>query len=153
MNAVATQLLGASLVTAACHAAGLPVVADQGANASAAGDRAGARPAAALLARGGTLVLPQMLLRLQFALDTPGALLLGVAALLWIAGGLYAATRLRGRPDAGRFAVWWLLTLTGSVGVFIAADLVSFYLVFSMVSLAAYGLIIDDGTPRHGEMA
>ena len=29
-----------------------------------------------------------------------------------------------------------------------AADLVSFYLVFSMVSLAAYGLIVDDGTPR-----
>ena len=50
--------------------------------------------------------------------------------------------------------MWWLLTLTGSIGVFIAADLVSFYLVFSMVSLAAYGLIIDDGTPSApGEMA
>ena len=48
----------------------------------------------------------------------------------------------------GRFVVWWLLTLSGSIGVFMAADLVSFYLVFSMVSLAAYGLIVDDGTPR-----
>ena len=78
----------------------------------------------------------------------PGALLLGVAALLWIAAGVYASAWLRGRPDGGRFAVWWLLTLTGSLGVFIAADLVSFYLVFAMVSLAAYGLIVDDGTPR-----
>ena len=102
---------------------------------------------AALLARGAALALPQVMLGLQFALDTPGALLLGVAALLWTAGGLYASTWLRGIPDAGRFAVWWLLTLTGSIGVFIATDLVSFYLVFSMVSLAAYGLIIDDGTP------
>ena len=103
--------------------------------------------AAALLASGGTLALPQALLRLRFALDVPGALLLGVAALLWIAGGAYASAWLRGRPDSGRFVVWWLLTLSGSVGVFMAADLVSFYLVFSMVSLAAYGLIVDDGTP------
>jgi multicomponent Na+:H+ antiporter subunit A len=104
--------------------------------------------AAALLGSGGTLALPQMLLRLRFALDVPGALLLGVAALLWIAAGIYAAAWLRDRPDCGRFVVWWLLTLSGSIGVFMAADLVSFYLVFSMVSLAAYGLIVDDGTPR-----
>ena len=103
--------------------------------------------AAALLGSGGTLALPQMLLRLRFALDVPGALLLGAAALLWIAAGIYASAWLRGRPDGGRFVVWWLLTLSGSVGVFMAADLVSFYLVFSMVSLAAYGLIVDDGTP------
>jgi multicomponent Na+:H+ antiporter subunit A len=104
--------------------------------------------AASLLASGGTLALPPVLLRLRFALDMPGALLLGVAALLWIAAGGYAAAWLRGRPDGGGFVVWWLLTLSGSVGVFMAADLVSFYLVFSMVSLAAYGLIADDGTPR-----
>ena len=104
--------------------------------------------AAALLASGGTLALPQALLGLRFALDLPGALLLGVAALLWIAGGVYASAWLRGSPDRGRFVVWWLLTLSGSIGVFMAADLVSFYLVFSMVSLAAYGLIVDDGTPR-----
>jgi multicomponent Na+:H+ antiporter subunit A len=104
--------------------------------------------AAALLAPGGMLVLPPMLLRIRLALDVPGALLLGVAAMLWIAAGLYATAWLRGRPNADRFAEWWLLTLTGSLGVFIAADLVSFYLVFSMVSLAAYGLIVDEGTPR-----
>lgn len=104
--------------------------------------------AAALLGSGGTLALPQMLLRLRFALDVPGALLLGTAALLWIAAGIYASGWLRDRPGGGRFVAWWLLTLSGSIGVFIAADLVSFYLVFSMVSLAAYGLIVDDGTPR-----
>ena len=103
---------------------------------------------ASLAASGGTLALPPLLLRLRFALDMPGALLLGAAALLWIAAGSYAAAWLRGRPDSGGFVVWWLLTLSGSVGVFMAADLVSFYLVFSMVSLAAYGLIVHDGTPR-----
>lgn len=104
--------------------------------------------AAALLGSGGALVLPQALLGVSFALDAPGAMLLGVAALLWIAAGLYASAWLRGRPEGGRFAVWWLLTLTGSLAVFMAADLVSFFLVFAMVSLAPYGLIAFDGTPR-----
>jgi multicomponent Na+:H+ antiporter subunit A len=104
--------------------------------------------AAALLAPVGILELPPILPGLRLALDVPGAMLLGVAALLWIAAGLYASAWLRGRPDGGRFALWWLLTLTGNIGVFMAADLMSFYLVFSLVSLAAYGLIVDDGTPR-----
>ena len=85
--------------------------------------------------------------RLTLMLDLPGAMLLGVAALLWIVAGAYAATYLRGAPNAGRFAEWWLLTLAGNIGVFMAADLVSFYLTYSVVSLAAYGLVVHDGTP------
>lgn len=104
--------------------------------------------AAALLASGGGLVRTPALLRLTLALGVPGALLLGVSALLWIAAGLYASAWLRGRPGSGRFVAWWLLTLTGSLGIFMAADLVSFYLLFAVVSLAAYGLIIHDGTLR-----
>ena len=89
--------------------------------------------AAALLAIGGTpLAFDQPQLRISLALDVPGAMLLGVAALLWIAAGVYAFDRLaRQGRTAARFAVCWLLTLTGSLGVFIAADLLSFYLVFA----------------------
>ena len=102
---------------------------------------------AALLApTGTTLVLPEPPFRMTLALDPPGAMLLGVAALLWIAAGASASTYLRGDPNAGRFAEWWLLTLAGNLGVFLAADLVSFYLTYSVVSLAAYGLIVHDGT-------
>ena len=104
--------------------------------------------AAALLApAGATLVLPEPPFRMRLALDVPGAMLLGVAALLWIVAGAYASAYLRGDFNAGRFAEWWLLTLTGNLGVFIAADLVTFYLTYSVVSLAAYGLIVHDGTP------
>ena len=103
---------------------------------------------AGLLAPAGTtLVLPEPPFRMTLVLDVPGAMLLGVAALLWIVAGAYASTYLRDDPNAGRFAEWWLLTLTGNLGVFIAADLVSFYLTFSVVSLAAYGLIVHDGMP------
>ena len=103
---------------------------------------------AALVAPGASLTLPPGLLRIWLALDVPGAILLGVAALLWIAAAVYAAPWLRQRADAGGFVAWWLLTLAGSIGVFIAADLVGFYLVYSMVSLAAYGLVADDGSVR-----
>lgn len=84
-------------------------------------------------------------LRLSLGLDAPGALLLGVAALLWSAAGAYAGAYL---PGATRFAGWWLLTLAGSLGVFIAGDLVTFYFAFALVSLAAYGLVVQDATPQ-----
>jgi formate hydrogenlyase subunit 3/multisubunit Na+/H+ antiporter MnhD subunit len=105
--------------------------------------------AAALLAVDGPpLVFAETRQHITFALDPAGAILLGVAALLWSAAGFYAWAYLRDEPQKGRFAVYWLLTLTGSLGVFITADLFTFYLAFALVSLAAYGLVIFDGTPR-----
>jgi formate hydrogenlyase subunit 3/multisubunit Na+/H+ antiporter MnhD subunit len=105
--------------------------------------------AAALLAAGEPpLVLPDALLGATLALDVPGAMLLGAAALLWIAAGAYAANFLSEDEDAGRLATWWLLALTGNIGVFMAADVASLYLFLAMGSLAAYGLIVYDGTSR-----
>ena len=104
--------------------------------------------AAALLAAGGPpLVLDEAGRQFTLALDPPGAILLGVAALLWSIAGIYARTYIGVGPAAGRFSEWWLLTLTGSLGVFIAADLVSFYVTFTLASLAAWGLVIHEGTP------
>ncbi|WP_374545800.1 proton-conducting transporter membrane subunit [Rhodoblastus sp.] len=70
-------------------------------------------------------------------LDPPGALLLAVAALLWIATSL---ALYRDRAADERFGLCWLLTMIGSLGVFVAGDLVSFYLVYALVSIPAYGL-------------
>lgn len=103
---------------------------------------------AAIFDRGDSIVIAPPPLRLTLALDTVGAMLLGGAALLWCAAGLYAATTMRELKGGNRFAIWWLLTLTGSLGVFIVADMTSFYLVFSIASLAAYGLVSFEDTPR-----
>ena len=100
----------------------------------------------AMLAPDAHLTLPRVVWELQFALDGPSAILLGTASLLWATAGWYASDWLRDRPAADGFAAWWLLTLTGSVGVFMAADLISFYLTFAMVSLAAWGLVVHDNT-------
>jgi multicomponent Na+:H+ antiporter subunit A len=104
--------------------------------------------AAALAIRDPALSPSVTLLRVALRLDLPGAMLLGAAALLWIAAGAFAAVALRKNPNRARFAVWWLLTLTGNIGVFLAADLASFYLFFALVSLSAYGLVVHDGTPQ-----
>ncbi|UZF93653.1 complex I subunit 5 family protein [Bosea sp. NBC_00550] len=82
--------------------------------------------------------------RLTLVLDQPGAILLGGAALLWSAAGAYAASLMGRDPGAPRFAIWWLLTLAGSLGLFIVGDVVNFYLLFTLASLAAYGLIIHE---------
>ncbi|MGE3873112.1 MAG: complex I subunit 5 family protein [Parvibaculaceae bacterium] len=105
---------------------------------------------AALLVPDGTAVFFPQPLRLTLVLDRPGAILLGGAALLWSAAGAYASSYMGREPAMPRFAVWWLLTLTGSLGLFIVADVVNFYLLFTLASLAAYGLIVHEQTiPAH----
>ena len=84
---------------------------------------------------------------LTFAMDRPGAMLLGVSALLWIASGAYAWQYLQSRPNHGRFVVCWLMALTGCVGVFLAADMVGFYFLLALLTLGAAGLIIYHETP------
>jgi multicomponent Na+:H+ antiporter subunit A len=109
-----------------------------------------ATPALAVLlvADDSPLLLGSTRLHLTFALDLPGAMLLGVAALLWIASGAYASQYLEGRPNRGRFVVCWLMTLTGCIGVFLAADMVSFYFLLALLTLGACGLVIYHETPR-----
>ena len=114
--------------------------------------------AAAILAIGGApfgVELPA--LRVSLWLDQGGALLLLAAALVWLIVSIVAFQRPlaaiadrgddkrgQGRPNGDRFAVAWLLTMAGSFGVFIAADLLTFYLVYALVSVPAYYLVAHD---------
>ncbi len=103
---------------------------------------------AAIFSRDGSEVgIGQAPGRLSFQLDEPGAILLGVTALLWMGAGIYAASSLRKQTHCVRFSISWLLSMSGSFGVFLAADLAGFLLAFTVASLPAYGLIIHDGTP------
>lgn len=105
--------------------------------------------AAALLAADApALVFGAGPVRLALALDLPGALLLGAAALLWTAAGAYAASYFGDSPKAGRFAVCWLMALAGCLGVFVAADMVSLYALLGLLTLGATGLVLHDDTPR-----
>lgn len=104
--------------------------------------------AAALLAPRDTPVsLPGVLLDGRLEVSDPGALFLGGAAALWFWAGVYGARYMRGDPRSAAFALFWNLVLAGNLGVFVAADLASFYSFFALVSLMAYPLVIHDGKP------
>ena len=110
-------------------------------------------PAPALAAalfggHGPPLVVGNAQFALTFVRDAPGALLLGVAALLWILAGSYATRYLRGSPSAGGFVVCWLLTLTGCIGAFLAADLVGLYFLLAVLSVGASGLVLQGEAPH-----
>jgi formate hydrogenlyase subunit 3/multisubunit Na+/H+ antiporter MnhD subunit len=102
--------------------------------------------AAALLVPEGSLVLAPAPLRLTLQLDAPNAMLLAGAALLWAAAGFYARGYMAGATHRGSFALWWLLTMGGSFGICVVGDMTSFYLVFAIASLSAYGLVAHEDT-------
>ncbi len=104
---------------------------------------------AALLAeRDALFVFGSTRFPLAFAFDRPGAALLGVAALLWLAGGWYAAAYQAESPARGRFAVCWLMTLTGCLGVFVVADMVTLYGLLGLLTVGTTGLVMQEGTAR-----
>jgi len=86
----------------------------------------------------------------ELMLDRPGALLLGTAALLWIFAGLYAKSHFGSAGPSGFFLACWLLTLIGSLGIFMAQDVAGFLVFYALVGLPAYGLILSGKAPNAG---
>ncbi|WP_417776411.1 proton-conducting transporter membrane subunit [Stutzerimonas xanthomarina] len=72
---------------------------------------------------------------------------LAFTALLWGCAGIFASSSQRDDSKRLRFWTFWLLALAGNLLLIIATDALSFYLGFSAMSLAAYGLIIHQGGP------
>jgi hydrogenase-4 component B len=105
--------------------------------------------AAALVPVGSAVSLPWLLLGVELGLDATGRLFLLFSALLWLAASLYAARGLRvGEVGAGRFRLFFLLAMAGNLGLIVARDMVSFYLGFTLMGLAAYGLVVQPGSQR-----
>ncbi|MFN7177454.1 MAG: complex I subunit 5 family protein, partial [Thermaurantiacus sp.] len=102
--------------------------------------------AALLLPAGMVAPIPGMLLGAGLMLDTLGRLFLGMTSLIWLAAGWHAMRSIRARPAS--FSGFWLLTLAGNMLAIVSGDVVSFYLGFAMLSLAAWGLVIHSGTPE-----
>ncbi len=85
-----------------------------------------------------------------FSIDPQGTLLLGTSAFLWSVAGFSIPVFFPHKPPGSRFTIFWLLTMIGSLGVFMAADIFSFLICYVLVSLPAYALIVQEssGTTR-----
>lgn len=93
-----------------------------------------------------TLDLPWLLLGSRFALDETGRLFLGFTALVWLIAGVYARAYLASDERRRGFWAFFLVTQGGNLGLCLAADAASFYLLFALMTFAAYGLVIHART-------
>lgn len=90
------------------------------------------------------LELPGLLLGANWQLDTLRQPFLLLTALLWSFAGLYASGYVK--QCRRSFALFWGLTLCGNLGLVVAADLVSFYAFFALMTFAGYGLVVHERT-------
>lgn len=89
--------------------------------------------------------LPWVLLGTTLEIGTVQRLFLFFTAGLWLATGMYAAAYFRDDPHRVRAWAFFLLCLAGNLTLIMAADVITFYLGYLTMSLAAYGLIIHAG--------
>lgn len=94
-----------------------------------------------------TVELPWLLLGSRWGLDVTGRVFLGFTATLWLAAGIFARSYLTRDRARDRFELFHLLTMAGNLGLIVAQDMVSFLLFFTLMSLAAYGLITHHRKP------
>ncbi|MGB3212206.1 MAG: complex I subunit 5 family protein [Desulforhopalus sp.] len=57
---------------------------------------------------------------------------------------MYARAYLSDQPGHSRFFGYFLLSMTGNLGLILAQNLTSFYLFFALMSFASYGLVIHE---------
>ncbi|RZU99726.1 complex I subunit 5 family protein [Spiribacter vilamensis] len=90
--------------------------------------------------------VPGLLLGVRLETEPLGMGLLGMTAALWLAAGLYALAHMKAPRKPAIFSGFWCLTLAGNLGVYLAADAVTFYVAFAAVSLASYFLVVHSRT-------
>ena len=97
---------------------------------------------AAAFSQVGVLELPWLLLGERIGLDEVGRVFLFFTAAVWLLAGVYATDYLAEDRNRTRFFVFYLLAMSGNLGLIVAQDVLGFYLFFSLLGFASYGLIV-----------
>ena len=95
---------------------------------------------------GSEVDLPWLLVGLRFGVDSVSVPFIMLTGLIWTAAAIFARSYLDDDPNQSRFYCFFLLTLVGNIGTVLALDPLGFYLFFTVVTFAAYGLIVHDGS-------
>lgn len=109
-------------------------------------------PWAALPALLAALLVPEdTVLRLpgsvfEFGMDAMTRVFLLPAALLWGLSGWFALGWIREPAARVSFAGFWLVAMAANLGLILARDLLVFYTGFAVMTFAAYGLVVHEGT-------
>ncbi|NDO77386.1 hypothetical protein GKZ75_03835 [Kocuria indica] len=103
----------------------------------------------AVFGAGESVDVPWLLFGTRFSVDAVARPLLLIAALLY-GGSLLALSWLKLRHTErrhGALTAFMLLSFVGNIGTYLAADTVSFYLFFALMSFSAAGLVVHYRTP------
>jgi len=103
---------------------------------------------AAALSTGKTLDLPWLLLGSRLGVDDVGQAFLIFTATLWLLAGIYGRSYLTGDSRRARFFAFYLLTMSGNLGLIVSQDVLSFYLFFALMSFSSYVLIVHKQIPQ-----
>ena len=91
------------------------------------------------------VVFTDLFLGSVLVLDTQRLVFLALAGTLWTAAGWYARSYLAGDARLGHFQCFFLLSMAGNFGLILAADLITFYGFFVLMTFASYGLVVHRG--------
>lgn len=87
-------------------------------------------------------------LTMVFRVDVFGFYVTLIAAAVWFLVTIYCLGYMEGEHSQTRFYAFYLLTLSGAVGSFMANDLFTLFMFFELMSLPAYVLVIHEQTPQ-----
>jgi formate hydrogenlyase subunit 3/multisubunit Na+/H+ antiporter MnhD subunit len=94
---------------------------------------------------GVTVSIDWLLLNAHFGLDPTASLFLFFTAALWFLAGIYAQSYLINDSRRNWFFAFFLLSMSGNLGLIVSRDVVSFYVFFALMSFASYGLVVHSG--------
>ncbi len=81
-----------------------------------------------------------------FRVDEFGFLIALITSFIWLAATIFALEYMNHEKNRGRFFAFFMLTLSGTVGVPLAGDLLTLLLFFEIMSLASYVLVVHTQT-------
>lgn len=99
-----------------------------------------------LLPDGASLTLPNALLEASWTMDATGRLFQLFTASGWLFAALYAVAYFKDDPNKGRFALPFLIAMSGNFLLPTTSDAVTFYSGFAVMSFASWGLVVYSGT-------
>ncbi len=103
---------------------------------------------AALLSSPTSNTLPGVFFGSVLKLDQTSQVVLLLAASLWLITGVYGKGYLADHKHLRRYTLCYLLCMAGSFGLTLSQDLFGFISFFTLMSFAAYGLVVHSGTPE-----
>ncbi|NUM36141.1 MAG: sodium:proton antiporter [Candidatus Brocadiae bacterium] len=92
------------------------------------------------------LDFPQYLFGLKIAINPSNRIFVILISILWTASAFYSYSYMSHTPNRLRYSFCFLLSFLGNLGIVLVEDIPGFYFCYVLMTFAAYGLIVHDGT-------